>query len=80
MPHTDILSAGLDSGVAISVIVIFFALQYPKDGTIGAKNLAVWWGNTVSTKTADYNGTPFLPIPADRGFFGYVHAAELGFP
>ena len=32
---TDILSAGLDSGVAISVILIFFALQYPKNGTIG---------------------------------------------
>lgn len=30
-----ILSAGLDSGTVLSGVLIFFALQLPKDGTIG---------------------------------------------
>ena len=66
---TDILSAGLDSGVAISVILIFFALQYPKNGTIGETTLATWWGNTVGINTADANSSPLWPIPA-VGYFG----------
>jgi hypothetical protein len=32
--HVDVLSAALDSGVAVSIIVIFFALQFPKNGTV----------------------------------------------
>ena len=28
------LSAALDSGVAMSVLVIFFCLQFPKSGTV----------------------------------------------
>ncbi|KAI0776983.1 small oligopeptide transporter [Trametes elegans] len=67
--YNYILSAGLDSGVAIAVILIFFCLQYPRNGTIGAHTLAAWWGNTVSTKTADYNSTPLLPLP-EKGYFG----------
>ncbi|KAL7278032.1 small oligopeptide transporter [Trametes coccinea BRFM310] len=67
--YNYILSAGLDSGVAISAILIFFCLQYPQNGTIGANTLATWWGNTISTKTADYNAAPLLPLPA-KGYFG----------
>ncbi|KAI0367875.1 small oligopeptide transporter [Pilatotrama ljubarskyi] len=70
--YNYILSAGLDSGVAIAAILIFFCLQYPANGTIGENSIVVWWGNVVSTKTADYNSTALLPVPADRGFFGYV--------
>ncbi|KAJ7461293.1 OPT oligopeptide transporter protein-domain-containing protein [Mycena galericulata] len=51
-----VLSAALDSGVAVSVIVIFFALQFPKNGTIGTTNILTWWGNTVFINGADYGG------------------------
>ena len=67
--YNYILSAGLDSGVAISVIVIFFALQYPKGGTIGQDTIMTWWGNTVGSKTADAASAALLPIPAS-GTFG----------
>lgn len=63
------MSAGLDSGVAISVILIFFCLQYPANGTIGVNNILTWWGNTVMANTADYNSAALLPIPA-KGYFG----------
>jgi hypothetical protein len=36
----------MDSGVAVSAVLIFFILQYPKDGTIGANTIQVWWGNS----------------------------------
>jgi OPT oligopeptide transporter protein len=40
MRYNYILSAALDSGVAIASIVVFFALQFPKDGIY-----VNWWGN-----------------------------------
>ncbi|QRW10201.1 OPT oligopeptide transporter protein [Ceratobasidium sp. AG-Ba] len=67
--YNYVLSAALDSGVAISIVVIFFCLQYPKNGTIGATNIATWWGNTVYSNTADSAGTP-LRILADGEKFG----------
>ena len=63
------LSAALDSGVAVSVILIFFCLQYPADGTIGANTIQVWWGNTVSFDNADGRAEPFKPL-APGGTFG----------
>lgn len=68
---SDVLSAALDSGLAFSVILIFFTLQYPKNGKIGATNIQVWWGNTVFSNTADGQGLPYKPLPAS-GTFGYV--------
>ena len=53
--------------MAIAIILIFFCLQYPKNGTIGADNIVVWWGNTVSANTADANGASLWTIP-DTGF------------
>jgi OPT family small oligopeptide transporter len=41
MRYNYILSAALDAGVAIGLIVIFFCLQYPKGGIE-----LNWWGNT----------------------------------
>ncbi|EJF60906.1 OPT oligopeptide transporter [Dichomitus squalens LYAD-421 SS1] len=67
--YNYILSAGLDSGVAISVILIFFALQYPKNGTIGENSIATWWGNTVGINTADAASAPLRAVPAS-GTFG----------
>jgi hypothetical protein len=67
--YNYVLSAALDSGTAISTIFIFFTLQYPKAGTIGSTNVAVWWGNTVYENTADYNGTSLNVLPVN-GTFG----------
>ena len=63
------LSAGLDAGYAIGTIVIFFALQLPKNGTIGMNSLQNWWGNTIYMKTADYAGVPAKTVP-EGGSFG----------
>ncbi|CAE6451080.1 unnamed protein product, partial [Rhizoctonia solani] len=66
--YNYILSAGLDSGVAISIVIIFFCLQYPKNGTIGANNVLKWWGNTVYSSTADALGTPLRALAPDEKF------------
>jgi hypothetical protein len=38
----------MDSGTVISVLFIFFTLQFPKGGRIRLN----WWGNDVFTKSA----------------------------
>ena len=43
-----VTSAAMDSGTVISVLFIFFTLQFPKGGTIAVN----WWGNNVFTKSA----------------------------
>ncbi|KAF8493687.1 OPT oligopeptide transporter [Russula emetica] len=65
----DILAVGLDAGYAVGVLVVFFTLQYPKNGTIGLDSIQKWWGNTVYMKTADYKGVPFKSLP-EGGKFG----------
>ncbi|KAI5123225.1 hypothetical protein M0805_001314 [Coniferiporia weirii] len=63
MRYNYILSAALDSGVAISLIVIFFSLQLPKGGVT-----LNWWGNTVWQNTLDAMGAPFLTVPVGETF------------
>jgi hypothetical protein len=63
MQYNYILSAGLDSGVIVSAILIFFVLQLPKGGI----NLN-WWGNTIGQNTADANGMPFLTLGQGETF------------
>jgi OPT family small oligopeptide transporter len=68
--YNYVLSAALDSGVAVSSVLIFFILQYPKNGTIGLKTVQVWWGNTVYANTNDGSIIPKrFPDPA-IGYFG----------
>jgi len=67
--YNYVLSAALDSGVAVSIVLIFFILQYPKNGQIGITNVATWWGNNVYINTADALGTPLRQLPAS-GTFG----------
>ncbi|KAH9979447.1 OPT oligopeptide transporter protein-domain-containing protein [Lactifluus volemus] len=69
LKYNYLLSLGLDVGYSVGAIVIFFALQYPKNGTIGLNTIQKWWGNTVYTKTADFLGVPYKEIP-DGGKFG----------
>ncbi|KAL1756184.1 OPT oligopeptide transporter protein-domain-containing protein [Schizophyllum commune] len=42
MRYNYIISAGLDAGVAVAMVIVFFAVQLPKGGTIELD----WWGNT----------------------------------
>jgi len=67
--YNYVLSAALDSGVAVSIVLIFFILQYPKNGTIGENSIATWWGNTVFENTADFNATALKTVPPG-GTFG----------
>ena len=65
----DTLAIGLDTGYAVGVLIVFFALQYPKNGTIGVNSIQNWWGNTVHMKTTDYIGVPLKSLP-EGGKFG----------
>ncbi|KZV83488.1 small oligopeptide transporter [Exidia glandulosa HHB12029] len=67
--YNYVLSAALDSGVAFASIIIFFALQYPKDGTIGQDTIGQWWGNTVYLDTLDFKNAAFKRVP-EGGHFG----------
>lgn len=61
--YNYILSTGFSAGIALSSIIIFFALQY-KDRRLE------WWGNTISEKGMDGNTTHrYLPLP-EQGYFG----------
>ncbi|KAG6331009.1 hypothetical protein ID866_8080 [Astraeus odoratus] len=70
--YNYILSAALDSGLGVSIVLIFFILQYPANGTIGLNTIQKWWGNTVYLNTADAQALPLLPLPAS-GTFGPSH-------
>ncbi|KAI5122711.1 hypothetical protein M0805_009764 [Coniferiporia weirii] len=67
--YNYVLSAALDSGVAVGAILVFFCLQFPRDGTVGQNTIEKWWGNTVYTRTADWNALPLKTVPPG-GFFG----------
>ncbi|KAL2217290.1 OPT oligopeptide transporter protein-domain-containing protein [Thermoascus aurantiacus ATCC 26904] len=59
--YNYILSAALDSGVAVSTIIIFCIIL--PGGTLN------WWGNSVFANTADGLGTPWKSLPPE-GYFG----------
>ncbi|KAF7971437.1 hypothetical protein HWV62_21206 [Athelia sp. TMB] len=67
--YNYVLSAALDSGVAVSTVIIFFTLQYPENGRIGQDTIQKWWGNTVYMYTADYLGVPLRQVK-DGLFYG----------
>ncbi|TVY54052.1 Oligopeptide transporter 2 [Lachnellula cervina] len=56
------LSAALTAGVALSGLIMFFAIGYHP------KSLS-WWGNKVSSAGVDGSLVGILPLPA-RGYFG----------
>jgi len=62
--YNYLLSTGLDAGVIIGLIVIFFALQLPRGGI----NVN-WWGNSVWKNTADAQMVP-LKVLAPGETFG----------
>ncbi|KAI5123186.1 hypothetical protein M0805_003953 [Coniferiporia weirii] len=66
--YNYVLSAALDSGVAVSVILIFFCLEYPLNGQIGINTIQSWWGNTVFTRTGDWNSVTLKTVPVGQTF------------
>ncbi|KAF9042221.1 small oligopeptide transporter [Panaeolus papilionaceus] len=70
--YNYVLAAALDSGVAVSILVIFFCLQFPRNGTIGLTTIQAWWGNTFPFETADGLGTPIRQL-AEGQIFGPSH-------
>ena len=52
-----VTSAALDSGTVLSLITIFFTLQFPKGGGISLN----WWGNSVYIDS-ESSFCPFLPL------------------
>ncbi|KAJ7172836.1 OPT oligopeptide transporter [Mycena crocata] len=66
--YNYVLSAALDSGVAVSAVLIFFILQYPRNGDIGLTTIQTWWGNTVWLNTADGNKTPMISLGEGETF------------
>ncbi|KLO07527.1 OPT oligopeptide transporter [Schizopora paradoxa] len=66
--YNYVLSAALESGVAICAIFIFFCLEYPRNGSIGKSSIQSWWGNTVFRKTADWEGVRLMTVPPGQKF------------
>jgi hypothetical protein len=72
--YNYVTSAGLDSGLAISLIVIFLCLSLPKGGIPFN-----WWGNVDAFNTAvypsfamanmqDYNAVPLIVLSGNETF------------
>jgi OPT oligopeptide transporter protein len=57
LTYNYVTSAALDSGLALSTIVIFFALLLPQ------VNPPSWWGNNVVTSTLDWNDAAVQEVP-----------------
>jgi OPT family oligopeptide transporter len=66
--YNYILSAALDSGVALGAVLVFFTLQFPKDGTIGANNVLKWWGNVGAFNNTDGNSVPLKTVAPGMTF------------
>ena len=61
--YNFVVAAAFPAGIAVSAVVIFFALQLPKGGFS-----IDWWGNTVVGQGCD-GGCPLIEIP-EIGYFG----------
>ncbi|KAA1477025.1 small oligopeptide transporter [Dentipellis sp. KUC8613] len=66
--YNYVLSAALDAGTAVGVILVYFCLQYPANGEIGAKTIQVWWGNTVFENNADWKSLPLKTVEDGHPF------------
>ncbi|KDR73127.1 hypothetical protein GALMADRAFT_100686 [Galerina marginata CBS 339.88] len=66
--YNYVLSAALDAGTAVGLILVFFCLQYPLDGRIGRETVQKWWGNTVYTQTLDWTSAPLRKLSPGTTF------------
>jgi hypothetical protein len=69
MRYNYVLSGGLDFGVAICSLLIFFVVILPKGGI-----QVNWWGNSVYLNTTDANGTPFKSLAPGEKFGPVVYS------
>ncbi|KAL1405976.1 hypothetical protein Q8F55_007658 [Vanrija albida] len=63
--YNYIVAAAMPAGIAVSALVIFFALAIPKNGTIAID----WWGNNVISQGCEATGCVRLKV-APGEFFG----------
>ncbi|KAH0368904.1 OPT superfamily oligopeptide transporter, partial [Aureobasidium melanogenum] len=61
--YNFVLSAALDSSVAIAGAIIFFTIFYT-----GANKGFSWWGTTVYQDTCDWKSCPYLTLSKDPSF------------
>ncbi|KAK7179683.1 hypothetical protein DPSP01_011569 [Paraphaeosphaeria sporulosa] len=61
--HNFVLSAALDSSVAIAAVIIFFAVFW----TSAADKLA-WWGTEVYKETCDWKACPYKTVAKGQTF------------
>ncbi len=61
LKYNYVLSAGIESGVAIATVLIFLCVTYP-GGEL------TWWGNTVWKKTDDYNSVKYRTLAKGETF------------
>jgi len=57
-------SSGLDLGLALSTLFIFFAF------TLNGIEAPVWWGNTIVSATLDAQDTAIQAVVANGTHFG----------
>ncbi|KAH3671463.1 hypothetical protein WICMUC_004595 [Wickerhamomyces mucosus] len=63
--YNFVLGAGVETGVAVAVVIIFLCVQYP----MASKGKSwTWWGNSVYKDTIDYKGTPFYTLKKGETF------------
>ncbi|THC93217.1 hypothetical protein EYZ11_007299 [Aspergillus tanneri] len=62
--YNYITAAGLDSGLVLSTIVIFFAITLP------GVSIPKWWGNTAPYLTMDSQATAYKKKVGEGGKFG----------
>jgi len=66
--YNYVLSAALDAGTAVGLLLIYFCLQYPLNGTIGLNTIQQWWGNQVYKDTMDWRFTPLRKLEEGATF------------
>ncbi|KAJ7139039.1 small oligopeptide transporter, partial [Mycena epipterygia] len=66
--YNYVLSAALDAGTAVGLILVFFCLQYPLNGSIGDKSVLQWWGNRVFVRTLDWKNAPLRSLRVGETF------------
>ncbi|TKY88670.1 hypothetical protein EX895_002301 [Sporisorium graminicola] len=64
--YNYVLGAAMDTGTAVSAVVIFFCLIFPSGSQSDFASTG-WWGNTAASNTADGNFTSYL-TPPKTGF------------
>ena len=60
------LSAGLDSGLAVGVVVVFFGVLYPGWGWV--EGGLGWWGTRVFREGCDWRGCALLGLGEGERF------------